>query len=291
MAPRTVDVVAAPGVRLVADIWDGQGTPVVLLHGLSQQRHFWRPVVRRLRSRPVAALDQRAHGDTDSPLGTDVSIPACADDVARLLDACGWPRAVIVGHSWGAAIALAAAAAHPERTTAAVLVDGGLLSPGAVGDRATVRERLRPPVLDLPESELWERISSGALAPMWSDETRAALAPTFVRDAGGRMRTRIGVDRHMAVLDGLLDHDAARDLSRTEAAGVPVWAAVCEPAGLPATPADPWVTVREDAIAAATARTNCRIHRWAGAVHDVPLQWPALVAGLVDAVVECGEGS
>jgi hypothetical protein len=29
-----------------------------------------------------------------------------------------------------------------------------------------------------------------------------------------------------------------------------------------------------------------RVLRWAGAVHDVPLQWPELVAGLIRAAVE-----
>jgi hypothetical protein len=49
--------------------------------------------------------------------------------------------------------------------------------------------------------------------------------------------------------------------------------------------------VKQASAEDAARRTNCLIHRWPGAVHDVPLQWPALVAGLVDAVVESTEGN
>jgi hypothetical protein len=153
--------------------------------------------------------------------------------------------------------------------------------------------RLTPPALGIPADDLWAAIRRGGLAGTWSDEVQAALAPTFVTDDAGLMRTRIGLARHMRVLDGLMDHDGRADLTACEAAGVPVWAAVCEPAGpAPAegTADDPWRTMREESTAAARRFTNCLIHRWAGAVHDVPLQWPALVAGFVDAAVESGEG-
>jgi hypothetical protein len=62
---------------------------------------------------------------------------------------------------------------------------------------------------------------------------------------------------------------------------------VCEPRRARG---DAWQQAKEDAVADALQRDNCLVHQWAGAVHDVPLQWPALVAGLVDAVVEQAEG-
>jgi pimeloyl-ACP methyl ester carboxylesterase len=283
----------ATGVPLVADLHTADrpipATPVILLHGLSQQRHFWGPVVRRLRSRPVATLDQRMHGECDCPLGTDVSIGACADDVVRLLDALEWADAVIVGHSWGAAVAADVAARYPDRTVAVGLIDGGLFGPAGLGQRAEVRARLTPPSFGIPEDELWEHIAAGAPGGVVSAEMREALSPTFVRDAEGLMRTRIGVDRHLAVLDGLLDHDLDGDLDAAEAAGVPIWASVCTPAS-PAALADEWSALKAAAVGHAQQRTNVLVHTWAGAVHDVPLQWPALVAGFIDALVESRKG-
>jgi pimeloyl-ACP methyl ester carboxylesterase len=291
----TQRIATAPGVEVVVTTHAGvvEGLPVLLLHGLSQQRHFWDPVVRRLRARPVAAMDQRGHGDTGTPLASDFSVAACAADVVAVMDHLGWARAVVVGHSWGASVALAAAAAPGDRVAASVLVDGGLWSPSALGPRDQVRAALTPPALGVPADELWTRIRGGDLGPWWSDEVQAALTPTFEADADGLLRTRLGMDRHMAVLDGMLDHDHRASLDSCEASGVPVWAAVCEPTrarqgsdGL----AEAWQEAREAGVVDAMRRGNCLVHRWPGAVHDVPLQWPALVAGLVDAVVEQAEG-
>ena len=47
-----------------------------------------------------------------------------------VLDALGLERALVVGHSLGAYIASALAAAHPDRVAGLVLVDGGLPIPG-----------------------------------------------------------------------------------------------------------------------------------------------------------------
>ena len=101
------------------------------------------------------------------------------------------------------------------------------------------------------------------------------------------------MDRHLKVLDGMLDHDLDSALDRCTDAAVPVWAAVCEPAGMPVERTameTAWQRAKDDAVADARLRGNCLVQRWSGAVHDVPLQWPALVAGLVDTVVEQSEG-
>jgi pimeloyl-ACP methyl ester carboxylesterase len=288
LVSRTIP--SADGFDLVASVLPsdpdspGAAVPVLLLHGLSQQRHFWGPVVRRLRSRPVAALDQRGHGDADSPLEADYSVATCAADAIAALDVLGWSRAVVVGHSWGASVALSVAATAPERVEAVGLVDGGLWSPTSMGPREEARLRLTPPALGMPEEELWGLIRSGALGEAWSDEIEAALRPTFVVHAEGRIRTRLGFDRHMRVLDGLLDYDALADLAVLREVGCPVWAVVCE--GVDRA----WTDARAAALASAAEAGHVLVHRWDGAIHDVPLQWPALVAGFIDALVESGRG-
>jgi pimeloyl-ACP methyl ester carboxylesterase len=255
--------------------------PVILLHGLSQQRHFWDPVVSRLRAPSIACLDQRAHGDSLLDLESDVTIARCADDVSELASMMGWDEIIVVGHSWGASVALRAAAADPDRILSVALLDGGLWGPGMLGDRASVRERLRPPALGIPAEDLWALVQSEA--PYLDSEARAALAPTFVTDGAGLVRTRIGVERHMRVLDGLLDYDPLPDLA---AVRCPVWAVVCEQQA----PAEPqsldeaWAQARATAITTAAALPRVRLQRWMGAVHDVPLQWPSLVAGLIDTI-------
>lgn len=255
--------------------------PVFLLHGLSQQRHFWDPVVSRLRAPSIVCLDQRAHGDSHVDLDSDVTVARCADDVCEFASMMGWDEIIVVGHSWGASVALRAAAADPERIRSVALLDGGLWGPGMLGDRASVRERLRPPALGIPAEQLWAMVQSEA--PYLDDEARAALAPTFVTDEAGLLRTRIGVERHMKVLDGLLDFDPLPDLAAVRCT---VWAVVCEQRTPPepATVDAAWDKARSAAITMAGALPQVRLQRWMGAVHDVPLQWPSLVAGLIDTI-------
>jgi len=251
--------------------------PVILLHGLSQQRRFWDPVIARLRAPVVAALDQRGHGQSALGLDADYRVERCAQDVLEFMDAQGWEQAMLVGHSWGASVALSAATSG--RATALALIDGGLWGPGQLGDRAAVRERLRPPALGIPQSQLWAMIEESA--PYLGEEGRAALAETFVVDDAGLARTRIGVERHMRVLDGLLDYVPADDLARLAGVRCTAWAVVCEPAPGGGQPSATGGS-RALAIAEAERIEGLLVHRWMGAVHDVPLQWPALVAGLID---------
>ena len=287
-APSVTHVTVDDGTRLPIVCWpareDGRAeeTGVLLLHGLSQQARFWGPVARRMTAGPVAAMDQRCHGYSEAAADCDVSIDRCARDSLAAVAALGWQRAVVVGHSWGASVALRSAARDPERVPAAVLLDGGLWR--LPGDRDEIRTRLRPPALGIPLADLQRLIEADSVIP-WDAERRAALADTYIVDAQGRARTRIGVDRHMRVLDGLLDYDPAPDL---QSAATRLWPVVCEPEGHPPTsgPIDPWTQARATAVAAAGELRGIRLQRWQGAVHDVPLQWPALVAGLIDTVHE-----
>lgn len=250
--------------------------PVVLLHGLSQQRRFWAPVVRRLRTQSVIALDQRGHGESDAAVDADFRISRAADDLAEVLDALGVQQAHVVGHSWGASVALRFAAQYPERVLGVAMVDGGPWVRPEAFDRPAALERLRPPELGIPVDDLWRAIASGDLAESWSEEIRDALEPTFVVDPAGRIRTRIGVDRHMAVLEAMLDYDPWADVPSLVA---PAWVVRCIPSGATQ---DPQLRRTLDRL----APTPVLVHQWQGACHDVPLQWPALVAGFVDALVE-----
>ena len=299
---RMVRVTLSDGaVAVYTDHDDGttSGLPVVLLHGLTQQQQYWGPVLARLPGRRVIAVDQRGHGEASGPQVTpqsDFSIPRIAQDVIEVLDQAGVSEAVVVGHSWGASVALRSAAAFPDRVRAAILIDGGLFGPRhlvASGRSAQdVREALRPPALGIPEPALWEAIAAGDLSAYWSEDIRRALAPTFRVDELGRAFTRLGMERHMAVLDGLFDYDPVPDITATTR---PTWVVLCEP-GAPdpsdgssstdaaGSVADAWLDARREAIE--LLGSAFYLQRWSGADHDVPLQWPALVAGLVETVLE-----
>ncbi len=250
-----------------------EGAPIVLIHGLSQQRFFWLPTITRTRHRPIISLDLRGHGDADVPESADFGVERCARDVVEVLDALEVPRATVVGHSWGASVALHAAAHAPERFTAAVLIDGGIFGPWDLGPG--VRDQLTPPTLDVPFEHLWAMMRSGPLGDTWSGEIEAALRPTFV-EHDGLIRSKLGLTRHMAVLDGLLAYRPAADLTRLT---VPTWVVICDET------TQQWRESQRVGIAAIPAHAPVSVQRWGGAAHDVPLQWPWLTAGLLDTVV------
>jgi lipase len=106
------------------------GATVVAIHGITSTSRSWVAVARELEGRAnLVAVDLRGRGASNALPGP-FGICAHSDDVVEVLDGLGLERAVLAGHSLGAYIVAHAAAEHPERVSAAVLVDGGLRIPG-----------------------------------------------------------------------------------------------------------------------------------------------------------------
>lgn len=274
------------GVRLRATRWPGSGPAVLLLHGLASTRRIWDLVVPHLLGAgpdPVAvvALDQRGHGDSERPAGP-YDGAAVVRDVLTALDALALSRVVVVGHSWGATTALRVATIAPGRVLACVMIDGGM--GGMVGDgrsREQVRVQLTPPRTALPPDRLREMLAAGPLAPWWSDAVAAAVLPVFEVGDDGLARARLPFEAHMAVLDDLLDTDHAALWADV---ACPAWLVACLPPSGEEAGGNGWAATKERGLEQAAGHlVRPRLLRWQGAVHDVPLQWPALVAGLVRA--------
>jgi pimeloyl-ACP methyl ester carboxylesterase len=98
------------------------GIPVVLLHGFTDSHHSFDLLRPHLpRSLRVLAPTQRGHGASDKPHG-GYAIADFARDAVDFLDAVGIERAILVGHSMGAAVALQAAADHSDRVRGIALI-------------------------------------------------------------------------------------------------------------------------------------------------------------------------
>jgi pimeloyl-ACP methyl ester carboxylesterase len=91
---------------------------VVLLHGQPGSARDWDRVVAALDGRAQVIAVDRPGWDGRSPAR---DLPGNARAVFDLLDARGLERATLIGHSLGAAIAVWAAVAQPERVAALVL--------------------------------------------------------------------------------------------------------------------------------------------------------------------------
>jgi pimeloyl-ACP methyl ester carboxylesterase len=94
------------------------GEAVLLLHGFPQHSGEWDEVVPALHAAGLRtyALDQRGYSPGARPAAVDAyRIPELVADAAGVLDALGVPAAHVVGHDWGAIVAWALAARHPQR--------------------------------------------------------------------------------------------------------------------------------------------------------------------------------
>lgn len=97
---------------------EGEGPAVLLLHGFPDSSHLWRHQVPALVDAGfrVIAPDLRGFGDSSKPLGVEnYALTRILGDVTDLLKKLGVPRAHVVGHDWGAAVAWLMASLMPKR--------------------------------------------------------------------------------------------------------------------------------------------------------------------------------
>ena len=271
---------STPSLRFHYLRWGSEGSPVVLLHGLASTCRIWELTAPSLASAcRVWAPDQRGHGLTDKPTeGYD--FPTVVEDLRSFLAGLGIERPLLVGHSWGAGVALHYAATWPQETAGLVLVDGGTMDPSAWStDRAEARRRLTPPDLThLTPEELRRRVTrrlaeSGIRRP---GAVEAVMA-CFREGPDGRVRPRLPREQHMQVVDALLDHRPSELYPRVRC---PV---LLVPARWPQREGDPrGLRAKETGVARALALLPAARAVWLDrTVHDVPLQRPDRLAELI----------
>lgn len=108
----------------VAYIDEGQGAPVVLLHGCPFHSFQWRDLIPRLRGTyRVLAPDLLGLGDTQVRLSDDYRLPKDVEMVIGFMDALGIATADFVASDHGAATVQLLMRDHPERIRRAVLTN------------------------------------------------------------------------------------------------------------------------------------------------------------------------
>lgn len=100
--------------KTVGWLEEGEGLPVVLLHGFCETARMWDDFIRHLPG--YRFIRPNLPGAKPSELPTNkLTIDYMAEAVAAVLDACEVAEAVVVGHSMGGYVALAFAEKHAER--------------------------------------------------------------------------------------------------------------------------------------------------------------------------------
>jgi pimeloyl-ACP methyl ester carboxylesterase len=134
------------GIRLYYEE-HGEGAPIVCIHGGGSTALMWADAFEDLaRLGRVIAYDRRGCTRSERPDPYErTSVAEQADDAAALLDALAAVPAVVIGRSYGGAVAIDLALRYPDRVRALALLEGDALglSPAAQRWTRAIRDRLR----------------------------------------------------------------------------------------------------------------------------------------------------
>lgn len=164
-----VDVEVADGAVLrVTD--EGEGRPLLFVHGLACDTSDWLAQLRRFRSDyRVIAPDLRGHGrSTVTSEGYDLD--TYTDDLVRLLDELEVRSCVVIGHSLGSLIAGWLAIEYPSRVSALVGLDPAWAAPS--------------------ERSMYQKFAAAAAEPggfaSVFEKSDSALTPEYFRESHRR---------------------------------------------------------------------------------------------------------
>jgi pimeloyl-ACP methyl ester carboxylesterase len=154
----------------------GAGPPLAMLHGLlvgSMASWYFAAAPRLARRHRVLLSDLRGHG-LSSHATTGYDLASLTADLGELLPLAGPGRVTLVGHSFGALVALRHALAHPTAVARLVLVDAPL-PPSSVPELASFQGASAETLLGLlPAAARTGRRTHAQLARLLGDSTLLA---------------------------------------------------------------------------------------------------------------------
>ena len=199
------------------------GNPVlVLIHGFASSTLVWSKVFLKLAQAGfrVIAVDLLGFGYSGKPRNGEYTIAGQASLLMRLLDHLGIRRTMLVGSSYGGAVAATCALDHAHRVEKLILVGtvnnndplrfilmrlfsspllGDVLSPLLIGSRRLLRKRMKR-VYDRHEWVLDERRVDARHFPLRAAGTQRAI----IRTVRGWDAERISRDAHLIRQPALL---------------------------------------------------------------------------------------
>lgn len=253
------------------------GPKVLALHGWLDNAASFVPLMPHLQALDLVALDLPGHGASEHrAAGYDYAFVDWLHDVLDALDALGWQRAALLGHSLGGAIATLVAAGAPERVERLALIEA--LGPiaarveeaaprlrQAIAARRALAPAKSPRVIADLEHAVDARL---AATPMSRDSARLVVARNLREVPGGvswRSDPRLRLPSHV----------------RSDEATVRHWIAAIEAPVLliAAEPAPPYFPPEVRAGRLATLR-DARLVTLPGS-HHLHMEQPAAVAAAV----------
>jgi len=156
----------------------GQGSDIILIHGLAANHAFWRfdVLMALARDYRVTVFDLRGHGYSGMPSSGYTSYDM-ASDLSCLIDNLNISKAHLVGHSFGGVVALQCARINPVRVASLTLADSRVRAlqpvnyPGHWPDSKAALKKLEEIGFSVPQDEaesgLW--ILEQLASPKWQN--------------------------------------------------------------------------------------------------------------------------
>jgi pimeloyl-ACP methyl ester carboxylesterase len=173
----TLSIETSDGVTLAGEE-AGEGSSIVLLHGLTATRRYVVMGSRLLErsGHRVIAYDARGHGrSTPAKDATAYGYPELASDLETVLDALGLARATLAGASMGAHTVLRFALEHPERVAALGLVTPAYDPTAPGSDHDARRESLARGLREGGAEGFLAAYDFSSVPPPWRETVRTVV--------------------------------------------------------------------------------------------------------------------
>ena len=247
--------------------------PVLLLHGLSSNAHYWDRVAAHLPGHRLIALDQRGHGLTGRaprcpavPEGFDME--RLVADAVHVIQELALERPLLVGHSWGATVGLELAAHLGDRASGLVFIDGPVQSAANLFSWDDAQRFMQPP---LPRYSAFEQARDDCrrdFAGAWAEDLEPFVMARLMQEGTAYVLTLTAPVR-LALLRGLYDSPLDQLWSMLQIPG----------AALLARQGPAAVMARREGGARMLAQVAPQIEvKWFDTPHDIPLFLPDAIA-------------
>lgn len=215
------------GNARVAYYEEGEGAPLLLIHGCPFSSFIWRKVIGELSTHyRCLAPDLLGLGDTETAPDVEWSLPAQAAMIVGFLDGLDIERAHMVGHDHGGAVAQLLAAEHPERIDRLVISNAEAYDNWPTAAERPFLTLVRLPLLGEAALWMWSRrwavrltliegkavhnpkvltteLLNGYIRANMSDRHRRAKSKRFLAGQSDPANNRVTLD----LLDGLRRFD------------------------------------------------------------------------------------
>lgn len=198
----------------------GDGDPIVLLHGNPTSSYLWRNVIPHLSGQGrCIAPDLIGMGKSDQP-DIDYRVATHAEYIAGFIEALGLRKLRFVLHDWGGHMGMSYTAAHPENVRAIAMMET-VTRPVKMADRSETFQQIfgmmrGPQGRDkvMGENFFVERILPGSVMRKLTDEEMAVYRAPFLTEQS-RMPTwvfpnEIPLDGHPPDVVAAVEANAAK---------------------------------------------------------------------------------